>query len=72
MPNEQLFPTTVIGSLPRPEWVRQLILDRKLQKISEQDADHFLDKAIESSILLQERAGLDEITDGEWRRESYV
>src|SRR5207248_212084 len=25
-----------------------------------------------SVLLLQERAGLDEITDGEWRRESYV
>ena len=24
-----LFPTTVIGSLPRPNWIRELILDRK-------------------------------------------
>lgn len=67
-----MFQTTVIGSLPRPEWVRQLILDRKEGTISENDADKLLDRAIESSILLQERAGLDEITDGEWRRESYV
>ena len=67
-----MFPTTVIGSLPRPEWVRELIVDRKAEKISEEDVDQQLDRAIESAILLQERAGLEEITDGEWRRESYV
>ena len=68
----KLFPTTVIGSLPRPKWVRELILDRKEGRISEEEADGLLDRAIESAILLQERSGLDEITDGEWRRESYV
>ena len=72
MADTRLFPTTVIGSLPRPEWIRQLILDRKAKRISEDDVDRILDRAIESAILLQERAGLDEITDGEWRRESYV
>lgn len=67
-----LFPTTVIGSLPRPEWVREIILDRKAGRISHEDATAILDRAVESAILMQERAGLDEITDGEWRRESYV
>ena len=67
-----LFPTTVIGSLPRPTWVRELILDRKGGRISEEEADSLLDRAIESAIVLQERSGLEEITDGEWRRESYV
>lgn len=67
-----LFPTTVIGSLPRPEWVRDVILDRKDERLSEEEAAPLLDAAIESGIALQERAGLDEITDGEWRRESYV
>ena len=70
--NPVLFPTTVIGSLPRPAWVLDIILDRKAGRISETDAAPFLDRAIESSIALQERSGLDEITDGEWRRESYV
>ena len=68
----ELFPTTVIGSLPRPNWVRELILDRKRGQISSDDAEDLLDRAIESAIILQERAGLQEITDGEWRRESYV
>lgn len=67
-----LFPTTVIGSLPRPAWLRELILDRKEGRTSEDEAETILDRAIHSAIMLQERAGLDEITDGEWRRESYV
>ncbi|MBI3456053.1 MAG: cobalamin-independent methionine synthase II family protein [Candidatus Rokubacteria bacterium] len=71
MPGE-LFPTTVIGSLPRPAWVRDLILDRKSGQLSEDEADRLLDRAIDAALALQERAGLDEVTDGEWRRESYV
>ena len=67
-----LFPTTVIGSLPRPAWVRDVILDRKAGRLSEADADRLLDPAIDTALVLQERAGLDEVTDGEWRRESYV
>ena len=70
--NDPLFPTTVIGSLPRPAWVREVVLDRKSGQLSEEEADRLLDRAIESAIALQERAGLEEITDGEWRRESYV
>jgi 5-methyltetrahydropteroyltriglutamate--homocysteine methyltransferase len=69
---DRLFPTTVIGSLPRPAWVRDVILDRKSGKISEEQASRLLDDAIVAAIRLQERAGLDELTDGEWRRESYV
>ena len=67
-----LFPTTVIGSLPRLAWVRELILDRKNGQISDEETDRLLDPAIESILRLQEQAGLDELTDGEWRRESYV
>src|SRR5258708_36736732 len=68
----RLFPTTVIGSLPRPAWVRDLILRRKSSDVSEPDADRLLDRAIDAAIALEEQTGLDEITDGEWRRESYA
>lgn len=67
-----LFPTTVIGSLPRPAFVQELILDRKEERVTWEDAEQHLNQEIEAALLLQERAGLDEITDGEWRRESYV
>jgi 5-methyltetrahydropteroyltriglutamate--homocysteine methyltransferase len=66
------FPTTVIGSLPRPAWVRDVILDRKAGRLGEGEADRLLDAAVDAAARLQERAGLDEVTDGEWRRESYV
>lgn len=67
-----LFPTFVVGSLPRPQWIRDLIEERKAGRISESDADRLLDDAVPSAIRMQERAGVDYISDGEWRRESYV
>lgn len=72
MPTQTLFPTTIIGSLPRPQWVREMVLDRNAGELSEEEADAYFDRAIESAIAIQERAGLDELGDGEWRRESYV
>jgi 5-methyltetrahydropteroyltriglutamate--homocysteine methyltransferase len=62
----------VVGSLPRPQWVRELIEDRKTGRLAREDADRLLDSAIPSAIRMQERAGLDFVSDGEWRRESYV
>ncbi len=72
LPTDYLFPTMVVGSLPRPVWIRELIEERKEGRISEADADALLDTAIPAAIRMQERAGLDFISDGEWRRESYV
>ena len=66
------FPTFVVGSLPRPLWVRDLIEQRKGGIISYKDAERVLDDAVPLGIRLQERAGIDYISDGEWRRESYV
>lgn len=70
--DDPLFPTMVIGSLPRPEWVVDLINERTQGRISEAEADRLLDDAIPSVIRMQERAGLDYISDGEWRRENYA
>ena len=66
------FPTLVVGSLPRPQWIRDLVEDRKRGALAEDAADALLDDAVLSAIRLQERAGLDYLSDGEWRRESYV
>ena len=70
--NGLTFSTFVVGSLPRPQWVRDLIEDRKAGRISGEDAGKLLDDAIPLAIRMQERAGLDYVSDGEWRRESYV
>ena len=71
-PTAPLFPTFVVGSLPRPQWVRDLIEERKVGLISEEEADRLLDDVVPSAIRMQERAGVDYVSDGEWRRESYV
>ena len=66
------FATLVVGSLPRPLWVRDVVYERKDGRMSEAEANHHLDAAIPTAIRMQERAGLDYVSDGEWRRESYV
>jgi 5-methyltetrahydropteroyltriglutamate--homocysteine methyltransferase len=63
-----LFPASVVGSLPRPEFVRDLIEGRG----QPDGAVAAMDSAIRYAIAMQERAGLDVVTDGEWRRRSYI
>src|SRR5882724_7004354 len=76
-----LFPTTLVGSYPQPDW---LIDRRKLTDIVPPRArapelwrlqGSLLDQAQDDATILavrdQERAGIDVVTDGEIRRESY-
>jgi 5-methyltetrahydropteroyltriglutamate--homocysteine methyltransferase len=70
--DDMLFPTMVVGSLPRPRWVQDIIVDRLSGRISVAQADRLLDDAVLTAIRLQERAGLDYVSDGEWRRENYA
>ncbi len=64
------LPTSVVGSLPRPSWVRDLISNRT--PLSDQRAAAAMDAAVRYAVALQEQAGLDVISDGEWRRKSYI
>jgi len=68
---DPLFSTTVIGSLPRPQWVIDLVNELEAGKIAEDDFHRTLDSAILFAIAMQEKAGIDVITDGEWRRRTY-
>lgn len=70
--SDELFPTLVVGSLPRPVWVRDLIERRKIGDVDPAVADRTLDDLVPAVIRMQEAAGLDYVSDGEWRRESYV
>lgn len=65
-----LFPTSVIGSLPRPQFVRDLIADDC--QISGDEYLRLMGNAIRAAVALQEMAGLDVVTDGEWWRKSYI
>lgn len=69
---ETLFPTIPVGSLPRPQWVRELVAERKAGRVSDSEADRLLDDAVPLAIRLQERAGLTVVSDGEWRRTHYA
>ena len=65
-----LFPASVVGSMPRPPLVLDLINDRPpLARRAYQVA---MDAAVRNIVALQERAGIDVVTDGEWRRKSYI
>lgn len=68
----RLFPTTVVGSLPRPLWLKELFDGIHEGRVSEAERERLLDMAVPSAIALQEAAGVDVVTDGEWRRFSYV
>ncbi len=75
-----LLPTTVVGSYPQPDW----LLDRaklsgKVPRVRATDLwripEAWLEQAQDDATILairdMERAGIDIITDGEMRRESY-
>lgn len=62
------FQTAVIGSLPRPTFVRELVLDRLHHS---KDGERLLNDAIRYAVALQEQAGIDIISDGEWRRATF-
>ena len=78
---DTLLPTTVVGSYPQPDW----LIDREklthlppvrvraqeLWRIPEPWLEAAQDDATSLAIRDMERAGIDIITDGEMRRESY-
>lgn len=67
-----LFPTTVVGSMPRPRFVRDLLRDETRAELGAEAVTRRLDAAIPYVVAMQETAGLDIISDGEWRRLSYI
>ena len=76
-----LFPTSLVGSYPQPDWLidRAKLAGRFPPRVRARElwrpAPEFLAQAQDDATLLairaQEEAGLDIVTDGEIRRESY-
>jgi 5-methyltetrahydropteroyltriglutamate--homocysteine methyltransferase len=76
-----LLPTSLVGSYPQPDWLidRQKLAGRfpprvrvrELWRVPPEWLEQAQDDATILAIREQERAGLDIITDGEMRRESY-
>jgi 5-methyltetrahydropteroyltriglutamate--homocysteine methyltransferase len=76
-----LFPTSLVGSYAQPEWLidRARLAGRfpprvRARELWRPDAEHLAEAQDDATLLAireQERAGLDILTDGEMRRESY-
>ncbi|MBH31342.1 MAG: hypothetical protein CMG71_05045 [Candidatus Marinimicrobia bacterium] len=90
-----LFPTAVVGSLPRPLWVLDAlqmyskeyvanrresqpdwemnILNRQQESpFSKADLNETLNRGIDYVLSMQKMAGVDIVSDGEWRRRSFT
>ena len=77
----KFLPTSLVGSYPQPDWLidREKLAGRFPPRVRAKElwrvAPEWLEQAQDDATLLairdQERAGLDIITDGEMRRESY-
>src|SRR5881409_1617052 len=77
----KLLPTTVVGSYPQPEWLidRSLLAANTPPRVRMRQlwrvAPDFLEQAQDDATLIaiydQESAGIDIVSDGEMRRESY-
>ena len=76
----KIFPTCLVGSYPQPDWlIDRERLSKMVPRVRMDDLWRPEPKALEEkqdeatllAIRDQERAGLDIITDGEQRRESY-
>ncbi|MFN0161425.1 MAG: hypothetical protein ACKVQQ_09355, partial [Burkholderiales bacterium] len=76
-----LFPTSLVGSYPQPEWLIDRVKlagrfpprvrARELWRPAPEYLEEAMNDATRLAIKAQEDAGLDIITDGEIRRESY-
>src|SRR3954470_13842529 len=65
-----LFPTSVVGSLPRPAFVLDLINERP--PLARAEYEQRMQAAVRYAVAMQEQSGLDVLTDGEWWRKSYI
>jgi 5-methyltetrahydropteroyltriglutamate--homocysteine methyltransferase len=78
---EPLLPTTVVGSYPQPDWLvdKNVLKSQTVPRVRLKQMwrvpDDYLEQAQDDATLIaihdMERAGIDIITDGEMRRESY-
>lgn len=78
---DTLLPTTLVGSYPQPDWLIDKeklmaagpprIRMQEIWRIPEGELEQAQDDAVELTVRDLERAGVDVLTDGEVRRESY-
>ena len=78
--SRQALPTTVVGSYPQPDWlVDRALLSKGVPRVRQREiwrvAEPWLEQAQDDATIVaireMERAGIDIVSDGEIRRESY-
>ena len=69
---ETRFPSGVVGSLPRPLMVKEMLPEIPGPESAEAARSPQMDAAVRYAIAVQEQAGLDLVSDGEWRRHAYT
>ncbi len=62
----------VVGSLLRPEYLRKARVDWRDGKVSDADLKSLTEGAIKDAVEMQEAAGLDVVTDGEFWRPNFI
>lgn len=67
-----ILPTSVIGSYPRPRWLRQMIRLRAVGRIDDKALEEAFNDAVRIVVWEQEEAGIDIPSDGEMRRDEMV
>jgi 5-methyltetrahydropteroyltriglutamate--homocysteine methyltransferase len=67
-----IYRAEVIGSMLRPPWLKQARTDFAAGRISAAHFKRVEDRAVDEAIALQERCGVDIVTDGEMRRSGFV
>ena len=75
MQTNKSFQTTVVGSMPRPAYIKEMIEQLASGDSTDEAAAEFqrkMDMAVPYVVQMQEQAGVDIVSDGEWRRMSYI
>ncbi|MEM3712787.1 MAG: methionine synthase, partial [Thermoproteota archaeon] len=67
-----VLPTTVIGSYPRPAWLRRVLRLWRAGKFDDEQVEEAFNDAVVSVLNDQEEAGIDIPSDGEQRRDEMV
>ncbi len=67
-----VLPTTVIGSYPRPKWLREIIKGYRRGRIKKEYLEEAFNDAVVVVVRDQEEAGIDIPSDGEQRRDEMV
>lgn len=76
-PRDQLIPGLPklavfgIGSMPRPAWLLRMLHEKLEGRITEEEFENAADDAVRLVVSSQESVGVDVLSDGEQRRDTY-